>query len=57
MNVDITGFLSWKEQTESNFFLAFLYAAVRAANSVPELRRRIRGEQVVDMTSAHLPVE
>ncbi len=57
MNVDITGFLSWKEQTESNFFLAFLYAAVRAANSVPELRRRIRGEQVVDMTSAPLPVE
>ena len=29
-------------------FLAVLYAAVRAANAVPELRRRIRGDRVVE---------
>ena len=31
-----------------SFFLAVLYAAVRAANAVPELRRRIRGDRVVE---------
>lgn len=30
------------------FFLHLLYCAVNAANAVPELRRRIRGEQVVE---------
>ena len=30
------------------FFLHILYCAVQAANSVPELRRRIIGEQVVE---------
>ena len=48
VNVDVTALLEWTKATHSNFFLSFLYAAVRAANSVPELRRRIRGEQVVE---------
>ena len=48
VNVDVTALLKWTKATHSNFFLSFLYAAVRAANSVPELRRRIRGEQVVE---------
>ncbi len=30
------------------FFLTVLYCAIQAANSVPELRRRIVGEQVVE---------
>ena len=48
VNVDVTALLGWTRETHSNFFLSFLYAAVRAANSVPELRRRIRGEQAVE---------
>ena len=35
------------------FFLHILYCAVGAANSVPELRRRIKGEQVVEYESCH----
>ena len=30
------------------FFLSFLYAVVRAANGVPELRRRLRDGQVIE---------
>ena len=48
VNVDVTDLLEWTKKTHSNFFLSFLYAAVRSANSVPELRRRIRGDQVVE---------
>ena len=48
VNVDVTALLEWTKETHSSFFLSFLYAAVRAANSVPELRRRIRGERVVE---------
>ena len=33
------------------FFLHILYCAIQAANSVPELRRRIIGEQVVEYES------
>ena len=47
VNVDVTTLLELVKETHSSFFLTFLYAASRAANSVPELRRRIRGEQVV----------
>ena len=35
------------------FFLHLLYCATRAANAVPELRRRILGEQVVEYESCH----
>lgn len=48
VHVDVTALLEWTKTSHSNFFLSVLYAAVRAANSVPELRRRIRGEQVVE---------
>ena len=44
--VDITAF--HKALNGRPFFLSFLYAVVRAANDVPELRRRIRGDQVVE---------
>lgn len=47
VNVDITGLMPGKARGESLFLLT-LYAVSRAANSVPELRRRIRGEQVVE---------
>ena len=48
VNLDVTALLEWTKANHRGFFLSFLYAAVRAANSVPELRRRIRGEQVVE---------
>ncbi len=48
VNSDITHL---REVTQENcwpFFLTLLYCAVNAANDVPELRRRICGEQVVE---------
>ena len=45
--VDITAFLSALRRRP--FFLSFLYAVMRAANAVPELRRRLLpGGQVVE---------
>ena len=46
--VDVTEVLDWTRRTGTSFFLAVLYAAVRAANAVPELRRRLRGGEVVE---------
>jgi len=51
VDVDVTELLAWAKQTGSGFFLPVLYAAVRAANAVPELRRRIRGDAVVEYDS------
>lgn len=51
VNVEVTALLDWTRETGNNFFLTFLYAAVRAANAVPELRRRIRDGQVVEYDS------
>ena len=47
VQVDVTELAVWCRERGTSFFLAVLYAAVRAANGVPELRRRIRGDQVV----------
>ena len=46
--VDVTEVLDWTRRTGTSFFLAVLYASVRAANAVPELRRRLRGGAVVE---------
>ena len=43
--VDITAF--HKALNGRPFFLSFLYAVVRAANDVPELRRRLKDGQVI----------
>lgn len=48
VQVDVTELAVWCQERGTSFFLAVLYAAVRAANGVPELRRRIRGDQVVE---------
>lgn len=40
--VDITDFAARRQGRP--FFLSFLYAVVRAANAVPQLRRRIRAD-------------
>ena len=44
--VDITAF--HKALNGRPFFLSFLYAVVRAANDVPELRRRLRDGEVIE---------
>ena len=44
--MDITDF--HKALNGRPFFLSFLYAAVRAANDVPELRRRLRDGEVIE---------
>ncbi len=51
VNVDVTAALEWSGRTGNSFFLTVLYAAVRAANTVPELRRRIRGDAVVEYSA------
>ena len=42
VQVDVTEPADWCRETGTSFFLAVLYAAARAANGVPELRRRSR---------------
>ncbi len=47
-NVEVTGLLKRAKELGGSAFLACLYAAAVAANSVPELRQRIVGEQIVE---------
>jgi len=46
--IDITHFYKKVKQNEMPFFLSFLYLAAKAANDVPELRRRIRGDEIAE---------
>lgn len=46
--VDITGLYEWMQREKKPVFLTLLYLVSRAANRVPELRRRIEGGQVVE---------
>lgn len=56
VQVDVTELAVWCRERGTSFFLAVLYAAVRAANGVPELRRRIRGDQVVEYDRCPSPI-
>ena len=47
-NVDVTNLYSAAKAKGGSPFLAFLWAAATAANSVPELRQRIVGEQIAE---------
>lgn len=46
-DVDITRLRDWIKRERLPFFLTTLYAAVQAANRVPELRQRIAGEGIL----------
>ncbi len=46
-NVDITEFSKFVKESGSSFFLSFLYASVKTANSIEEFRYRIRKDKVV----------
>lgn len=47
-NVDVTKLVSAAKAHHGSTFLACLWAAAQAANSVPELRQRIVDEQIVE---------
>lgn len=47
-NCDITSLRAYTQRTGAPFFLTLLHCAVNAANAVPELRRRIEGDRVVE---------
>lgn len=47
-NVDVTDALRVIKGEKLPFFLTVCYCAVRAANSVPELRQRIKEERIVE---------
>ncbi len=51
VNCDITHLRQVTRERGLPFFLTVLHCAVNAANAVPELRRRIRGETVVEYES------
>jgi len=46
--VDVTELNRWRRRMGLGFFLPFLYCAERAANGVPELRRRLRNGGAVE---------
>lgn len=47
--VDVTGLVKAAKAREGSTFLACLYAAATAANSVPELRQRIIDDRIVEL--------
>lgn len=47
-NVDVTEFVRAVKQNKLPFFLSFCYCIAKAANSVPELRQRIRGNRIIE---------
>lgn len=48
VDVDITRLMQQRRSAGYPFFLSLLYHAERAANTIPELRRRIRGDDVLE---------
>jgi len=52
-NLNITNLYKWAKANQVSLFSSIAYLATRAANSIPELRLRIRGEQVVEHDLVH----
>lgn len=50
---DVTGLLQRTRQNQESLFANMLYEAMSAVNEVPELRQRIRGDQVVEHAQVH----
>lgn len=48
VDVDVTDFVRLCKNRGWSFYLAFIRIAAMAANAVPELRRRIRGDRVIE---------
>ena len=52
-NVDISPLYNWSKENRISFFSCIAYLTSRAANQIPELRQRIRGETVVEHAVVH----
>lgn len=52
-DVDVTAARKYTKENDISFFKAVLYITAQAANGVPELRQRIRGEKVVEHGAVH----
>ena len=52
-NVNISKLFIWSKNNQISMFSCIAYLTSRAANSIPELRLRIRGEQVVEHSVVH----
>ena len=48
VEVDITSLMNWRSRSGAPFFLSLLYHVAQAANSVPELRQRIREGKILE---------
>jgi len=53
VQVDITDLWANRAQVEASPTIALLYVITKAANRVPEMRQRIRGEQVIEHDVIH----
>ena len=53
VNVDITHFLQFIKEENQAFHPAMVWAVSHAANNVPQLKQRIRGEEVVEHDWVH----
>lgn len=47
-NVDVTGLVQFCKEHEYSFYLVFLHLVALAADSISELRQRIRGKEIVE---------
>ena len=48
VDVDVTDILKYARCCKRSFYLTFLHAIALAADGVPELRQRIRGDQIIE---------
>ena len=53
VNVDVTAFYPFVKRHRYSLTVAVVYVIARAANTVPEFRQRIRGDQVVEHEIVH----
>lgn len=47
-DVDVSEALRYSKTNKKSFYLTFLHVAALAADKVPELRQRIRGDQIIE---------
>ena len=53
VDTDVTGIVSFCKANGYSFYLTFLHAAAKAADRVPELRRRIHNGVIIEYDIAH----
>lgn len=53
INVNLTNLYLWAKSNRISLFSCIAYITTRAANAIPELRQRIRQEQVVEHDIVH----